>query len=389
MRIPICILAFALSSWAADVDTPLDSAAADQQAEPAPAPADAKPADATPPAPPAKYGGWVFSAMADAYVTHNRNHPTLDVNQLHNFDLHSGDPRFSLGKFTIDKSDKVLGIHADIGVGETMRFIHAGDVAAQQHKGLRYFEQMYVIFKPNKTHGTEIDYGQFVTSAGAEVIESSSNWNYTRSILFAWAIPLYHFGVRVNTPVTKEWTVGVQVVNAWNTVWGSHNMSNVGLTSLLTKPKYIWAVNYYGGKTDFGPTVGVRNLLDSTLTLTPTSKFSAYVNADWGRDNVYGGGYNQWYGLAGAVRYQLTKIFAVAGRAEFFNDPQGFATGVKQVLKEGTVTGEAKFLDHIIGRLEFRHDSSDKAFFDRGINPPSKNMNTLTLGIVALLGPLK
>src|SRR5690349_1959885 len=122
MRIPICILAFALSSWAAEVpEKPADATAAvdtaDQQAAPAPAPADAKPADATPPAPPPKYGGWVFSAMADAYVTHNGNNPSLDANQLQNFNIHSGDPRFSLGKFTIDKSDKVLGVHADIGVG--------------------------------------------------------------------------------------------------------------------------------------------------------------------------------------------------------------------------------------------------------------------------------
>ena len=28
------------------------------------------------------------------------------------------------------------------------------------------------------------------------MIESKDNWNYSRSLLFAWAIPYYHFGLR-------------------------------------------------------------------------------------------------------------------------------------------------------------------------------------------------
>ncbi len=79
----------------------------------------------------------------------------------------------------------------------------------------------------------------------------------------------------------------------------------------------------------------------------------------------------------------------MAGRAEFFNDSNGFSTGLKQTLKEGTATAEAKFNDHFVGRLEFRHDASDHPFFDRGKLAPNKSQNTLTLGIVALLGPLK
>jgi hypothetical protein len=205
MRIPLCILALVVSSWAAAAaDVPVPAADPTEQAAQAPADPAQKPADTPPPPPPPKYGGWAFSAMADAYVTRNGNGPTQDLNGLQNFNLHSGAPRFSLGKFTVDKSDKVIGIHVDVGVGETMRLIHATDVAAQENKGLRYVEQMYAIIKPPNTHGTEIDFGQFVTSAGAEVIESSSNWNYTRSLLFAWAIPYYHFGFKVATPVTKE-----------------------------------------------------------------------------------------------------------------------------------------------------------------------------------------
>jgi len=346
------------------------------------APQDAPTAAPAPPPPdPPKYDGWTFSAMADGYFTLNSNHPASNSNQLQNFDINWGQPELSMAMFTVDKSDKMLGIHVDAGLGETFRLIHATD---DEPKGFRYIKQMYVILKPAHMHGAEIDFGEFVTSAGAEVIESYSNWNYSRSLLFTWAIPYYHFGLRTTVPVTKSLTLGVQVVNAWNNLWGNNTMKNLGFTAAYTKTKYSWSSNYYFGPNHPGTTVGKRNLFDTTLTLTPTSKASFYVNYDYARDNAIGGGHASWYGIAGAARYQLTKKFAVAGRTEWFDDANGLATGTAQKLKEGTLTGEYKYNDHLIARLEFRRDASDMPFFDRGAQPASaKAMST------AMLGPLK
>lgn len=385
MRIMLLLVALCMSTWALDSDSP--------QAAPAQTPSTpdaAKPADATPPAPPAKLNGWVLSGQADGYFTENFNHPSSDLNQLQNFDIKWGQPNLSLALFSIDKSDKAIGIHVDAGFGETMRFIHAGDPAAIDHQGLRYIKQMYVIAKPNHTHGAEFDFGQFVTSAGAEVIESNSNWNYTRSLLFAWAIPYYHFGLRSSVPVTKTVSVGFQLVNAWNTVWGNNNLDNIGLTLAITKPKFTYNLNYYEGPNHQGTTEGKRHLIDSTLLLTPNSKVNFYINGDYGRDNRIGGGHDPWYGIAGAARVQVSKKIAFAGRAEIFNDETGFSTGTKQVLKEGTLTGEYKYSDHFLGRLEFRRDVSDQPFFDRGGQMAvAKSMNTFTIGVVVMLGPMK
>ncbi|MDQ6705716.1 MAG: porin, partial [Acidobacteriota bacterium] len=81
---------------AADVDT--------QTPQTTPAPPDAaKPADATPPAPPPKYKGFVFTALGDGYFTFNFNHPASGSNQLQNFNLNYGQPELNLAKITIDK----------------------------------------------------------------------------------------------------------------------------------------------------------------------------------------------------------------------------------------------------------------------------------------------
>jgi hypothetical protein len=357
----------------------------------------ATPAPATPPAPPPKYDGWAFSGLVDGYITDNTNHPRQNdgYDQLQNFDIINGQPELSLMKVTVDKSDAVLGIHFDVGFGETMRLIHAGDPAAIDNKGLRYVEQAYVIFKPKNTHGTEFDFGQFVTSAGAEVIEAPSNWNYSRSLLFAWAIPYYHFGLRTSTPINKVVTVGFQLVNPWNTVWGDHKFTNIGLTLAVTKGIYTWNTNYYWGPNNpvIGnlPSGGDRNLFDSTLTVAPNDKASFYINGDYGR-NAYatGGGHANWEGVALAGRYQLTKMGAVAGRMEYFKDAQGFETGTIQSLGEFTITGEYKFSSIFLTRLEARHDISSVPFFNDLSRPNGNSTDTtLTLAFMAVFGPYK
>ena len=395
MRIPICLLALvslAGVTYAEDPDdqTPPASGTTTTASAAAPAPA-------TPPAPPPKYSGWVFSGLYDGYITDNTNHPRAlgGYDQLQNFDIINGQPETNLAKVTVDKSDGVFGIHVDAGFGETMRLIHAGDPAAIDHKALRYIEQAYLIAKPKNLHGTEIDFGTFVTSAGAEVIESSSNWNYTRSQLFTLAIPYYHFGLKVTTPVNKVLTLGFQLVNPWNTTMGDHKFTNVGITAAVVKGIYTWNTNYYVGDNNpvigTAPSGGVRNLIDTTFQVAPNDKFSFYLNGDYARNNnPIGNGYTNWEGIAFAARYQITKAAAFAARAEYFKDAQGYETGVAQNLGEITATGEYKFGPIIVARAEVRHDQSSVPFFNTATRlGTAEGMTTFTLGLMAVFGPYK
>lgn len=390
MRVPICLLAIVSLTSVMYAEGPDDQAPApDSSAAAAAAPA---------PTPPPEYRGFVFSGLIDGYITDNTNHPSGGplgaYNQLQNFDIINGQPELSLIKFTVDKSDSVFGFHFDVGTGETMRLIHSFDPAVSDHKALRYFEQMYLIAKPKNMHGTEIDFGTFVTSAGAEVIESNANWNYSRSLLFAWALPYYHFGVKVTTPVNKVWTVGVQLVNPWNETDGGHRFTNVGLTSAVVKGPYNWFVNYYVGPNNpvvAGlPSSGIRHLVDTTLLVNANDHLSFYLNGDYGRNNDPFGGHATWGGVAASAKYQVNKKFALTGRGEFFKDAEGFSTGAAQDLGEFTGTGEYKINNMLITRLEARRDISSIRFFNKGAVPSSEyGQTTLTLGVMVVFGPYK
>jgi hypothetical protein len=68
----------------------------------------------------------------------------------------------------------------------------------------------------------------------------------------------------------------------------------------------------------------------------------------------------------------------------------GFSTGVKQILREGTITGEYKYNDHFIGRLEYRRDNSNQPFFNRGLQEGvTHTQDTFTIGLMAILGPMR
>jgi len=334
-----------------------------------------------------------ISGLIDGYYGYNYNRPTVlsngQANDLYNFNDKTDQFNLSEARLTLNHDPDPVGAHVDLFFGRANTLVNGGS-----HDQGDYLEQAFVSLKPPKAKGLELDFGKFVTSAGAEVIESKDNWNYSRSILFAWAIPYFHFGLRSSMPVSKVDTFGVQVVNGWNNVTASNGGVTIGLTNALVKPKYTWNVNYYVGPSNPNTQKGYRNLIDTTLLLTPNAKFNAYINYDYGQNRNHfdtGEGIdeslNHWQGVAFAVREQATGTSAFAARYEYFNDPNGFSTGTTQDVQEFTGTYEYKWAAGLLSRVEIRKDWSDVDFFHKGDGGSVKGQTTATVGFVAFFGP--
>jgi len=346
-------------------------------------------AQATDPAPAPSSGSTLgfgkiqFNGMVDGYYSFNDNHPGSGFNQLYNFDDKTNQWDLNLLKLTASRDPDPLGFRVDIGLGRAFDIFHT---PKPDPDFFRYVEQAYISVKPKTWKGFEADFGDFVTSAGAEVIETKDNWNYSRSLLFALAIPYYHFGIRTSMPIGSNLTVGLQLVNGWNAIVDDHgnNMQTVGLTGAITRKKFTWSHNYYVGPQYTAVNNRNRNLYDTTLLLTPSDKISAYLNFDYGHQGRPVTGADHWIGFAAAAHFQINKHVAITPRAEYYNDSTGFTTGTRQKLHEVTVTGEYRVLDGFLTRLEFRRDGSNVPFFDRGTVPAfSKSQTTVTLGLVA------
>ena len=332
---------------------------------------------------PWSWGPLDFSALFDGYYSLNFNHPLSGANQLRNFDVEAGRMNLSMAKVTVEHSAAPLGFRLDLGYGKAFDIIHGADRAGP----MRYIEQAYISWKPSPRQGFQLDFGKFASSAGAEVIETNQNWNYSRSLLFVWACPYYHFGLRAAAPIGKHFSGGVQLLNGWNNVVDNNSAKTIGLTGVFSASRLTWSNTYYAGPEKTGTNRGWRHLYDTTLQFKPGSKTSFYLNFNCGSDRKIGGGSNRWTGVAGAARVAPTRWFALSSRLEWFGDADGFATGVPQVLKEFTLTSEFTIWKSVMLRPEFRRDWSNRPFFDRGCSPAaSRHQTTALAGLIAFFG---
>jgi hypothetical protein len=396
-----------VASYAAS-DVSSSSAPADTQvaqaATPAPPPAAAPAAAPAPaPAPVWSVGSVDISGYIDGYFSYNNNRPSNladgQTSQYYTFDDKTDQFSLEAAKLTLNHDPDPVGAHLDILFGRTNTLIHTnspGETATDN-----YIEQAYISMKPPKAKGFEMDFGQFVTSAGQEVVETMSNWSYSHGLLFSYAIPVYHFGLRTSLPATKVWTIGAQVVNGWNNVSSNNGGVTIGLTSSVVKTKYTWNTNYYVGPSNVDTQKSYRNLIDTTILFTPSAKFNWYVNYDYGQNHTDAAAAvagvsaavkedsPHWQGIAASARGQVTANAALIGRYEYFYDDQGFATAFtsKQTLNEFTGTYEYKWPAGLLMRTEYRYDWSDHTAFPRGNTSLVKNQSTVTIGLIAFFGP--
>jgi hypothetical protein len=378
----------------AGAQTPAPPAAA-----PAPAPADQAPAPApaaAPAAPTWSLGPMDISGFIDGYYSFNANRPTVaangQINDLYNFNDKTDQFNLSAAKLTLNHDPDPVGAHVDFIYGRTNDLINAAPTNSSSADQLNYIEQAFLSLKPPKAKGFELDFGKFVTSAGAEVIEAKDNWNYSRSLLFVNAIPYWHFGARTSLPVSKTETIGFQLVNGWNNVSKNNGGVTGAITSAYTKTKYTWDVNYYIGPENNNTAYGVRNLIDTTLLLTPNAKFNAYINYDYGsnRDALEDQGNNKlntWQGVAFAAHGQASPKQALTGRFEYFTDPEGFMTGTAQHLYEFTGTYEYKWIEGLLTRIEYRGDFSNEKVFHKQTTQMVDQQSTVTVAFIAFFGP--
>ncbi len=348
-----------------------------------------QPATTTQPDPPTSTslpGNIQVSGLIDAYYSFNSNHPASRVTTLRNFEVKANQFSLNMMKLTLTKAAEPVGFTLDLGAGRAWQIFHATDPAGSDF--VQYIPQAFVTLKPKSWKGFQFDFGKFYTSAGAELTENNLTWSYGRGYLYTNG-PYYHFGARMTKPLNDHFTVGLQLVNGWNNVEDNNSGKTVGITTAWTGKKVSWFNNYYVGPEKNNTNTGTRNFYDTVLNLNPTDKSAIYVNFDYGKESQAFGVKKDatWVAIGVAGRQQLSERTAVSVRYENYDDRNGFITGTTQMLNSFTLTGEYKWVEGLISRLEYRRDWSDQAFYERGNAGLSKNQSTLTLGFIAFFGP--
>ena len=332
-----------------------------------------------------------LSGFVDLYYNQNFNNPASQTNGLRFFDQSTQMFGLNMVELVVDKTPEATnsrtGYHVALGFGQAMNAVNS-----TEHGGLgfdQYLKEAYFSYLAPVGKGLQVDVGKFVTPAGAEVIETKDNWNYSRGLLFSYAIPYYHFGMRAKYSFNDKYALTGFFMNGWNNVVDNNSGKTYGV-SFAWNPNKKFGIteNYMAGPEQNNVNSDWRQLSDTVITYSPTSKLSFIVNGDYARGDRITDPVTAlvsppvfWTGVAGYVRYAFNATSAISTRYEYYDDPTGFTTGTTQHLNEFTATVERLVAHHIISRIEFRHDVSNQPVFFKG-TAPVLAQNTLAAGMV-------
>ena len=332
-----------------------------------------------------------FTGTVDGYWSYNSNTPDNPVgshtNSFRAFDFRDQTFSMNYGELAVDYKPNDIGLRVDFGFGDAANVVHAFEPAGQNL--WRHIQQAYLTATKGKLTA---DFGKFVTPIGAEVIETKDNWNYSRGILFTWAIPFYHFGARANVVANDKVTLGGYVTNGWNNVQDNNTAKSVGFVGTFKPHSKITLVqNYLVGKEKFGSD-DIRQLYDGIITINVVDSLTLMGNYDYGMDRfspifpATTGSRAIWQGAAGYLRWKNDRL-ALASRYEWFDDRQGFMTGIAQQLESFTATATIPWSDLSLW-AEYRRDWSDQSTFvktEPGTFGPLQSFvdhqNTFTIGV--------
>ncbi len=321
--------------------------------------------------------------------------PDSQENRLRVFDHKANSFTLDLAQIVFNKDAAVggVGYRLKLSAGETAKFIHAtglgineGDDPAKSDP----FDltEAYVDYVAPLGKGLKFRFGKFVTLHGAEVIEAKDDMNYSRGLLFNFAIPFTHTGLMVGYTFSDKVGANFYVVNGWDNFKDEGSSKTLGLTVNLTPAEQVSAAfNFMNGREVGGVTGGDTNrfLSDTVITIKPAKNLTFVVNGDYAVQSSAApdGGDAKWYGLAGYGKYDFSDLFSAAFRAEYFKDSDGVRTGIEQAVKEITITPEFRIVKNLIVRPEYRHDWSDKHAFDSQHNTlDKKSQDTIALGVM-------
>jgi len=391
MRLSACVLAVAvLSPFAARAQTPppgAPPAAPPPEAAPPPAAVVVTPPPPPPPAapaaPPAKT--WkdliTVEGLVDTYYQWNFTGSTSVTSPagapivVRSFDVNANTFTLNYAKVGIGVNADPVGLRLDLGYGATGSIVNAGylpDTVNNTPQSLGFIvQQAYATIAP--VTNLTLDFGKFVTTAGAEVIEANKNWLYSRSILF-FNIPLLHNGVRATYKISDALTLQASVVNGWNGTGITQDITKdktFGVSANITVPgagTNIIATGYFGKGEPYvsdaatgaiAASTDTRLLADLVVAQT-VGPLGLNLNFDYVTDKV--AGIDGFTGVAVMAHYSVSDKLSASARFEYARN--GDPAHVK--LIEGTVGLGVPFGGRFEFRPEVRVDNASQPNFDAG-----------------------
>ena len=321
----------------------------------------------------------VSGYMDVAYTRANKNVETAFSDRV--FD--SQNNSFGLHQFglTVAKQPKEgFGGLVNLTVGKDAQVIHSFPESAGTTASMFDVTQAYMQYA---TGPLTVIAGKYATMHGTEVIASTGNTNFSRSILFG-AVPFTHTGVRATWALNDKVSLMGGINNGWDQLTDANKGKTLELGATLNpiKPLTITVSGMSGKEPTTATTDGTRTSINAVVSYTiidPLSVGAEVLSVN--QDNVGGVGTKQKYsGEALYVTYMFMPKLRGVLRGENFDDKDGFHFGTTNTkYREVTATVSYLASDSFEARVEARQDKATNAVFTDSTGATSKSLTTIAL----------
>lgn len=320
------------------------------------------------PAPTPWYQAISINAFVSVGYSYNMNRPPMAVNTLRVFDTTHEAATIDVAELVIQRAvgePGDAGFRFDLVAGSAIPHLSAASgLFRDSMTGVAYdfdLQQAIASYIAPIGSGLRFDAGKFTSPAGAEVIEGYDGFNdhYSRSLLFGYAVPFTHTGIRISYPFSDRVSATLFGINGWDVVRDNNGAPSYGAQlTILPVSDVTIAATYLGGPERTGDDRVLRHLGDLVASWKLNPQVVLTTNLDYGKD-----GGQRWYGAAAYLRLDLARRFTVALRGERFWDLDGARTGTAQRLWETTLTTAFRLATGFTFRLELRYDHSGQPVF--------------------------
>jgi hypothetical protein len=329
-----------------------------------------------------KLSGYVDASytyqFAGAASTNQSALRAFDKAQNNDFNINA--VKVAIEKPLSDKNEFTAGFRTDVIYGEDASLYSDGSLfSGIKNANNVALQQGYVQFRAPVGNGIDFKFGKFATPVGFEVFERPVNLNFSHGLLFQNFQPLNHTGLLASYKFNDIVDAQFGVVDGWNNVDSPSTVAGQG--NLFGK-SFIGRVNVTapGGNanlaqtivysTDGESSIGATDsnlLYDVVGTWTPKAfngKLLFGLNLDYlANQNTDRSNTDDSYGVALYSKYQLTKIFSLAGRGEYAHGGAINATTAGRLPDAAdaysfTLTAGFDLWQNLITRVEYRLDKS-------------------------------
>lgn len=319
-----------------------------------------------------------FSAYAEIYYQYDFNKPA-DNNRPFFIYSHNRHNEFNLNLGFLKAAYTASWVRANLAVG-TGTYMNAN--YADEPGVLKNIVEADAGIRLCRSN-LWLDVGIMPSHIGFESAASKDCWNLTRS-MSADNSPYFEAGAKLTyTSGNGKWLLGGMILNGWQhiTRLPGKSRTNWG-TQIQFRPTDKIMLNYstFIG-TDKPDSAGLNRFFHDFYSIFNVSdRFGIIAGFDIGTEkkNTDSPGGNTWYAPVLILKYAFNDKWSIAGRGEYYNDPNGviITTGIPGGFK---TAGFSLNVDHspaknVLARIEIRNFSSKQAIFNKGAAPVKSNI---------------